>query len=61
MDNVGCEGTEDTLNDCSHNTEEDCGVTEGAGVVCDTRDVILNTGFRIRGGGKSSSGPIWCA
>ena len=42
MDNVGCEGTEDSLNDCRHNTEEDCGVTEGAGVVCDTRDVILS-------------------
>ena len=39
MDNVACEGTEDSLDKCQYNTEEDCGVAEGAGVVCDRRSI----------------------
>ena len=34
LDNVECDGTEDSLFDCSHSTTDNCGSTEGAGVVC---------------------------
>merc|ERR1719187_2696909 len=38
MDDVKCNGTEKHLFKCPHNKREDCGMREGAGVVCDTRD-----------------------
>jgi hypothetical protein len=33
---VDCDGTEDALEDCTHvnEDEENCGVGEGAGVIC---------------------------
>ena len=34
MDEVKCLGTEETLEDCPHNTEDDCEGKEGAGVIC---------------------------
>jgi len=34
MDDVVCAGTEETLWECGHKTTEDCGVGEGAGVIC---------------------------
>ena len=34
MDEVKCIGTEETLEDCPHVTKDDCGGTEGAGVIC---------------------------
>ena len=34
MDEVKCVGTEETLEDCPHLTIHDCGVNEGAGVIC---------------------------
>ena len=36
MDNVRCEGDESSLDKCPHRTEdeEDCGTSEGAGVIC---------------------------
>ena len=34
MDEVKCIGTEETLEDCPHETKDDCGGTEGAGVIC---------------------------
>ena len=34
MDEVKCVGTEETLEDCPHLTTDDCGASEGAGVVC---------------------------
>jgi hypothetical protein len=37
MDNVGCSGTETKLLDCPHSKQDDCGASEGAGVVCDLR------------------------
>ena len=36
-DNVRCDGTENHLSECSYSSRDDCGGTEGAGVVCDTR------------------------
>ena len=36
-DNVGCDGTEAGLANCSYNPHDDCSGGEGAGVVCDTR------------------------
>jgi hypothetical protein len=35
-DEVGCSGTESTLDSCPHLNAHDCGTTEGAGVVCRT-------------------------
>jgi hypothetical protein len=37
MDNTGCQGTESRLVDCPHSPTDDCGNSEVAGVVCDTR------------------------
>ena len=34
MDEVSCNGTEANLQDCVHNTWDNCGGNEGAGVVC---------------------------
>ena len=34
MDNVHCEGTEESLLDCPHRSVDDCGSSEGAGAVC---------------------------
>ena len=34
MDQVECTGNESTLLDCPHNTEDDCGAGQGAGVIC---------------------------
>ena len=34
MDDVKCTGTEDTLEDCPHKSQDDCGPREGAGVIC---------------------------
>ena len=34
MDDVECEGTEEKLLDCNHNTKDDCKGNEGLGVIC---------------------------
>ena len=34
MDNVDCNGSEMTLEDCTYLANDDCGVEEGAGVIC---------------------------
>ena len=34
MDDVNCGGNENTLFDCGYNKHDDCGSSEGAGVVC---------------------------
>ena len=34
IDDVQCDGSENSLFDCSHTTKENCGPTEGAGAVC---------------------------
>ena len=34
MDDVKCRGNETSLLDCPHKTKDDCGASEGAGVVC---------------------------
>ena len=34
MDDVRCSGGEARLEDCDHKTEDNCGGSEGAGVVC---------------------------
>ena len=35
MDNVACIGNETSLLDCPHNSQDDCGANEGAGVICE--------------------------
>jgi hypothetical protein len=37
-DNVKCNGTETSLDNCKHLNVHDCDATEGAGVVCKTND-----------------------
>ena len=39
MDNVKCIGNETGLEHCQHSKVDDCNGGEGAGVVCDTRDL----------------------
>ena len=36
MNNVACNSTEETIQDCSYDDEttEDCGADQGAGVIC---------------------------
>ena len=34
MDNVNCGGSENNLFDCAYDKDDNCGSTEGAGVVC---------------------------
>lgn len=34
MDNVGCDGSEEDINDCYHLDVDNCGTREGAGVTC---------------------------
>ena len=34
MDDVVCKGTEDSLEECSFQTKDDCNGKEGAGVMC---------------------------
>ena len=34
MDDVNCDGTEETLEDCGYNPTDNCGSSEGAGVIC---------------------------
>ena len=34
MDDVRCDGSENSLFDCSYNSKDNCGPTEGAGAVC---------------------------
>ena len=34
MDEVYCTGNEASILDCPHQTEEDCGIAEGLGVIC---------------------------
>jgi len=38
MDNVGCGGSEDFLQECTYSTSDDCGSSEGAGVQCYNED-----------------------
>ena len=44
MDNVGCDGSEDDINDCYHLDEDNCGTSEGAGVTCTSTSI---TGIMI--------------
>lgn len=39
MDDVRCTGYEASLLDCRHETKDDCGSDEGAGVICSNRNV----------------------
>ena len=41
MDNVNCNGSEVRIEDCAHNDVDDCGSTEGAGVVCTNESKYL--------------------
>ena len=45
MDNVNCHGSENALSDCKYFKYHNCGVKEGAGVVCP--DPISKYQFRF--------------
>jgi hypothetical protein len=45
---VTCAGTENSMDECPHNNNENCGPTEGAGVICNTTYVAgINTLFIV--------------
>ena len=43
MDNVACDGSEDSLHSCPHLDIDNCGSSEGAGVIC-SLDIYLEGG-----------------
>ena len=51
MDDVQCQGNENSISDCQHITEDDCGVAEGAGVKCTNEiqgmDTYILIGFLV--------------
>ena len=52
MDDVRCSGSEKDLLHCGHITlKENCGPSEGAGVIC--------TFIQLLGGTSSSNGNVW--
>ena len=67
MDDVNCAGTEGTLEDCSYNPIDNCGSSEGAGVICRTTSPAFD--ITLVGGTPSTSSaegnvlyqgrPIW--
>ena len=44
MDDVKCTGNETSILDCSHLTEDNCEVTEGAGAICVDETACSKTG-----------------
>ena len=42
MDNVKCNGNENSLQECTYATKENCGAREGAGVSCKGNNVIYS-------------------
>ena len=60
MDDVSCVGTEDSLEDCIYNPTDNCGTTEGAGVICRRFDITLVGGSSSAEGNVFYQGrPIW--
>ncbi|XP_062509168.1 deleted in malignant brain tumors 1 protein-like [Corticium candelabrum] len=61
MDNVACNGHEDTIQECTHVTESDanCAHSEDAGVVCyPSTNVTFNVTVRLRGGTVENAGRV---
>ncbi|XP_062509432.1 deleted in malignant brain tumors 1 protein-like isoform X2 [Corticium candelabrum] len=61
MDNVACNGHEDTIQECTHVTESDanCAHSEDAGVVCyPSTNVTVNVTIRLRGGTFENAGRV---
>ena len=42
LDDVTCDGTEESLFDCGYKKKDNCGRGEGAGVICQSR--LKNSG-----------------
>ena len=55
LDNVGCDGTENSLFNCTHATREDCDPNEGAGVVCTN----ITTTVELRNGSNPNEGNLF--
>ena len=58
MDNVHCNGSENSLFDCPHDASDNCGPTDGAGVVC-TNISTTNFPIELRGGSNSNEGNLF--
>ena len=50
MDNVQCTGSEATILDCPHFTVDNCGTSEGAGVICSgfQSKIVLNEALKFK-------------
>jgi len=57
MDEVECTGDEEYIWRCPHETEDDCGGDEGAGVICSNEPPMMTTGDQ--GSGSGSGIPVW--
>ena len=57
MDDVKCVGTEASLFDCPYNPTDNCGASEGAGVVC--KNITTNNTIELRGGLTPEEGNIF--
>ena len=55
-DDITCNGTENALDECSHHNNENCGGTEGAGVICSTINITGDRLFLVLPLSNQSSG-----
>jgi len=54
MDDVSCTPEDDIIQNCDHVEDENCAITEGAGVICRTETFV-----ELRGGDGSSTGNVF--
>ena len=59
MDDVECTGEETSLLECKHNRIDDCGSSEGAGVICDTTVELVGGDTTNVGNVLLNGSPIW--
>ena len=58
MDDVNCNGSEDTLFDCRYNPKDDCATSEGAGAICTNSTTTAQT-TELRGGSFPNEGNLF--
>ena len=58
MDDVACSGSESELQTCSYSGSDNCGATEGAGVVCSPPTEVSSGTVALEGGTTSFEGRV---